>query len=98
MRPEISKVIEKVFYSDLIDAKSVEKLPDVRGMSQNVFVVNHPFEEDDGVQSSSKSNFVEAEFLLRLAQHLVEAGNPSTSITILTAYVAQMNCISKVIE
>lgn len=96
MRPEISKVIERVFYPDLIDARSVEKLPDVRGMSQNVFVVSHHFQEDDGLQSKSKSNTVEAEFLLRLAQHLVEAGNPSTSITILTAYIAQMNCISKV--
>jgi len=97
MRPEICRLVEKAFYPNLTNAKSVRLLPNVSGMSKNIFAVDHNYPEDNNITNRSKSNCIEADFLLRLAQHLVKVGNHPTTITILSAYIAQMNCISKVI-
>ena len=96
MSPEISCIMQQVFYENLRNHPSVLKHPKVRGIKTRLGLVSHPFREDSLNESKSKVNTFEANFLLHLARYFVECGNQPNKITILTTYIGQMMLIHKV--
>ncbi|EGO55979.1 hypothetical protein NEUTE1DRAFT_68071 [Neurospora tetrasperma FGSC 2508] len=93
MRPEISRLIRRI-YPRLEDHPSVLNLPDVVGMRQNLFWLDHEHPEDskdDGARVKSYSNAWEAEMATALVRHIVRQGEYSSSdIALLTPYTGQL--------
>ena len=99
MRPEISKLIRATLYPFLLDHSSREKLPDVVGMRENVFWLDHDnFEEGAQAnrQQHSHSNIWEVDMVHALVRHIVRQGEyKSTDIAVLTPYTGQLGYVEK---
>ncbi len=95
MRPEISALVRNEFYAKLRDHDSVELFQNVKGVAANVFFVHHSEQEQGLDESLSKVNRHEAEFLVKLAQHLINQGYKPSQITILAAYLGQMMLLQR---
>ncbi|KAL5337619.1 hypothetical protein BJX70DRAFT_409080 [Aspergillus crustosus] len=93
MRPEISQLIRRV-YPNLEDHGSVATLPDVVGMQNNLFWLDHRYDEDmrdDGSRVKSHSNEWEVDMATALVRHFVRQGEyKSTDIALLTPYTGQL--------
>ncbi|KAJ5849332.1 hypothetical protein N7534_008021 [Penicillium rubens] len=93
MRPEISQLIRRV-YPKLEDHESTTALPNVVGMRDNLFWLDHQCEEDsrdDGSRVKSHSNQWEVDMATALVRHLVRQGEyKSTDIALLTPYTGQL--------
>ncbi|KAJ6003535.1 hypothetical protein N7522_006227 [Penicillium canescens] len=93
MRPEISQLIRSV-YPKLEDHESVLNLPNVVGMRNNLFWLDHRCDEDsrdDGSRVKSHSNQWEVDMATALVRHLVRQGEyKSTDIALLTPYTGQL--------
>ncbi|KAJ5578691.1 uncharacterized protein N7459_007655 [Penicillium hispanicum] len=93
MRPEISQLIRRV-YPKLEDHESVLGLPNVVGMRNNLFWLDHQCDEDsrdDGSRVKSHSNQWEVDMATALVRHLVRQGEyKSTDIALLTPYTGQL--------
>lgn len=48
MRPEIANLIRPAIYNKLIDDDSVKQLPNIMGISKNLYFINHT-EQESGV-------------------------------------------------
>ena len=88
MRPEISKLLVPHIYSELVDHPTVFHFPTIRGISANMFFLNHE-ELESEVPGNSKANDYEASFLVALCRHLIKQGYKPSQITILSTYSAQ---------
>ena len=71
MRPEISFFMQH-FYDDLIDNDSVKNFENIKGLTKNVFFINHSSKEEGDEESLSKSNIYEAKYLTRLCDYLLK--------------------------
>ncbi|KAJ5460977.1 uncharacterized protein N7458_002529 [Penicillium daleae] len=93
MRPEISQLIRSV-YPKLEDHESVVDLPNVVGMRNNLFWLDHRCDEDsrdDGSRVKSHSNQWEVDMATALVRHLVRQGEyKSTDVALLTPYTGQL--------
>lgn len=89
MRPEIASLIRPAIYSVLEDHESVLNRAPIRGIENCIYFIDHQ-ESEQLCKDSSKKNIHEAEFLIRLAKHLVLNGYKPENITILAAYLGQM--------
>jgi hypothetical protein len=93
MRPEISQLIRSV-YPKLEDHESVMNLPNVVGMRENVFWMDHRRDEDtseDDIRVKSHSNQWEVDMATALVRHLVRQGEYSSNdIALLTPYTGQL--------
>lgn len=93
MRPEISQLIRSV-YPKLEDHESVTTLPNVVGMWNNLFWLDHRCDEDsrdDGSRVKSHSNQWEVDMATALVRHLIRQGEyKSTDIALLTPYTGQL--------
>jgi hypothetical protein len=93
MRPEISQLIRSV-YPKLEDHGSVTTLPNVVGMRNNLFWLDHRCDEDsrdDGSRVKSHSNQWEVDMATALVRHLVRQGEyKSADIALLTPYTGQL--------
>jgi hypothetical protein len=93
MRPDISRLIRSI-YPDLQDHGSVIDLPDVVGMRDNVFWLNHPHVEDglaDDAHVKSHSNAWEVDMTKALVRHIIRQGvYKGTDIAVLTPYSGQL--------
>ncbi|XP_018017546.2 NFX1-type zinc finger-containing protein 1-like, partial [Hyalella azteca] len=96
MRPEISSLLVPAIYPELKDHPSVQGRDHIRGVERSVFFVSHLEKElaetDD---NNSHSNVHEAEFIVRLARHLVLQGYDPEQITVLTPYSGQFFLLRK---
>ncbi|EON97158.1 putative nfx1-type zinc finger-containing protein 1 protein [Phaeoacremonium minimum UCRPA7] len=94
MRPEISRLIRNTMYPNLEDYKSVRDLPNVVGIRENVFWLNHENMEDttsDDGRLRSHSNAWEVSMTKALVRHFIRQGEyKSTDIAILTPYTGQL--------
>jgi hypothetical protein len=95
MRPEISTLIRETLYKKLLDHPSTIELPDVVGLRQNVFWLDHTHLEDakqmDFQHSKSKSNLWEVQMVHALVRHVVRQGTyKSSDIAVLTPYTGQL--------
>ncbi|CEF72035.1 unnamed protein product [Fusarium graminearum] len=93
MRPEVSQLIRGV-YPNLIDHESVLEAPDVVGMLDNVFWLDHSHPQDvggDGTRVKSHSNRWETSMATALIRHLVRQGKyKAEDIALLTPYMGQL--------
>jgi hypothetical protein len=93
MRPETSQLVRRV-YPKLEDHESVVNLPNVVGMRNNLFWLDHRCDEDsrdDGSRVKSHSNQWEVDMATALVRHLVRQGEyKSTDIALLTPYTGQL--------
>ena len=90
MRPEIAQLVCPHVYEKLFNHESVEKYPDIRGISKNLFFVCHTQPESENPNLLSYQNDFEAKYIVGLCAHLLRLGYSPSQITILTPYVGQL--------
>jgi len=99
MRPEISALIRKLTYPDLVDALSTKSHQDIRGLSDNVIFIDHDHAEDEDTRladrrdlgsKTSKWNNHEARMVLRIVSYLMQNGYRSERLVVLTPYLGQL--------
>ncbi|XP_071958633.1 NFX1-type zinc finger-containing protein 1-like [Antedon mediterranea] len=98
MRPQISEIMRKHFYSHLLDDESVKEFDNVKGVSRNLFFINHDIQEETVEDILSKSNAHEAEYCLAFAKYLYQQGYDASSITILTTYTGQVLNLKRLLK
>ncbi|XP_069182127.1 NFX1-type zinc finger-containing protein 1 isoform X3 [Procambarus clarkii] len=96
MRPSISRLLVPAIYPELKDHKSVNDYPHVRGVSGDVFFVTHNIPQDKGVSNNTHRNTHEANFIMRLCQHLIMQDYNPADVTILTPYSGQFFLLREV--
>ncbi|CAG8957876.1 hypothetical protein HYFRA_00000216 [Hymenoscyphus fraxineus] len=93
MRPEISRLIRSI-YPRLIDDPTTMNLPDVIGMRNNVFWLDHDHPEatpNIDRHQTSHSNDWEVDMTHALVRHIVRQGAyKSSDIAVLTPYTGQL--------
>lgn len=94
MSSEISLIMKDI-YPTLKDHPSVLQYPDVKGVSCNLFFIDHKFTEQQDKDLRSKSNVHEANYIVALCWYLLLQGYEPTQITILTLYVGQLTMLKK---
>ncbi|KAH9488056.1 NFX1-type zinc finger-containing protein 1 [Bulinus truncatus] len=95
MRPEISKIMRHI-YEDLEDHESVEKYENVRGVSKNIFLINHKEQESHVNDTMSKSNNHEVKYVTALCRYFLLLGYNPEKITVLATYTGQVFAIKKI--
>lgn len=90
MRPSFTRLLVPHFYKKLLNYSNVEVYEDIKGMDCNLFFISHGVFEADVEDSKSHTNSHEAEFLLCLAEYLLNQEYEPSQITILTTYSGQM--------
>ncbi|XP_060863746.1 NFX1-type zinc finger-containing protein 1-like [Metopolophium dirhodum] len=90
MRPEVSSLITPVIYPNLLNHSSVLNRPHIRGVTKDIFFINHTNFETEVEEITSKSNDHEASFLIMFARHLILQDYRPDQVTILTTYSGQM--------
>ena len=92
MRPEIARLM-RFIYEDLQDHKEVHKYEDVKGVSKNIYFINHQVLEDESEVNDrlkSHSNKHEATFIAALCEYFILQGYAPHEITVLTMYTGQV--------
>ena len=99
MHPSMSELIRTTLYPDLQDYPSVKEYPEVVGMRNRLYWLDHQKKEDpqpSQAVSLSKTNTFEVEVVAALATHLVKQGTYSSEdIAIITPYLGQLQKIKK---
>jgi superfamily I DNA and/or RNA helicase len=90
MLPAISKLLVPHIYEKLVDHESVMRYPLIRGVSSNMFFINHERMEVSVTDGHSKVNEHEAMILVELCRHLLKQGYNPNQITIRTTYSGQL--------
>lgn len=93
MRPGISALVRNTLYENLEDHPLTGQYPDVVGMRQNIFWMNHSYPEAgaNDSQTRSHSNDWEVKMTHGLVRHLVRQGHyDSKDIAVLTPYTGQL--------
>ena len=90
MRPEIARLVCPHVYDKLLNHESVEKYPDIRGISKNLYFIHHNEPESENTNLLSYQNEFEAEYVVSLCAHLLNLGYSPKQITILTPYIGQL--------
>ncbi|XP_076454226.1 NFX1-type zinc finger-containing protein 1-like [Babylonia areolata] len=89
MRPEIAELVHPI-YPNLHNHPSVEGYEDVKGVSSNVFFINHGEAETSDSETKSHSNMYEARYMAQLCLYLLKQGYQASRITVLTTYSGQL--------
>ncbi|XP_039590839.1 NFX1-type zinc finger-containing protein 1 [Polypterus senegalus] len=97
MRPEIAQLLTPHIYSELENHPSVEQYENVKGVSSNLFFVEHSFPEQEIQDGRSHQNLHEAQFVVALCQYLICQDYKPSQITILTTYTGQLYCLRKLL-
>ena len=99
MKPLFADFVRLIYgeteYEDYKDIKNKEK---VKGIFNDMFIIEHDEPESDNNFTLSKENNYEARFLARLSHYLIIQGYKKNQITILTFYRAQVLLIKKYLE
>ncbi|KIO31502.1 hypothetical protein M407DRAFT_67906 [Tulasnella calospora MUT 4182] len=101
MRPQIADLVRRTLYPALKDHALVQASPPIRGMSQDVFFLDHKHAEDSGEEESvSKTNIYEAEMVKDLVLYLLKQGKYTRTgdIVVLCAYLGQLVKIRKLLS
>ncbi|KIO17978.1 hypothetical protein M407DRAFT_226703 [Tulasnella calospora MUT 4182] len=101
MRPQIADLVRRTLYPALKDHALVQASPPVRGMSRDVFFLDHRHGEDGGGEESvSKTNTYEAEMIKDLVLYLLRQGKYTRAgdIVVLCAYLGQLAKVRKLLS
>ena len=71
MRPEIAQLVCPHVYEKLLNHESVQKYPDIRGISKNMYFVHHSEPESEHPGLLSSQNEFEAKYIVGLCAHLM---------------------------
>lgn len=95
MRPEIASLLSPHIYSELENHPSVLNYENIKGVSTNLFFVQHEFLEQEIQDGKSHQNIHEAEFIVELCKYFLHQEYKPSQITILTTYTGQLFCLRK---
>ncbi|NXG11509.1 ZNFX1 protein, partial [Sakesphorus luctuosus] len=95
MRPEIAQLISPHIYQELENHPSVLSYENIKGVSSNLFFVEHDFPEQVIQEGKSHQNPHEAQFVVELCKYFLCQGYQPSQITILTTYTGQFFCLRK---
>ena len=100
MHPSIAELVRSTLYPNLQDHASVHDYPEVEGMRDRLFWLDHDHDEDTSAigsaHSLSKSNEWEVEMTAALVSHLIRQGvYQSEDIAVLTPYLGQLHKLKK---
>ncbi|NXP31996.1 ZNFX1 protein, partial [Leiothrix lutea] len=95
MRPEIAQLISPHIYQKLENHPSVLKYENIKGVSTNVFFVEHEVPEQEIQEGRSHQNPHEAHFVVELCKYFLCQGYEPSQITILTTYTGQFFCLRR---
>ncbi|XP_032225689.2 NFX1-type zinc finger-containing protein 1 isoform X1 [Nematostella vectensis] len=94
MRPEISQMLQHI-YPDLENHESVLNFDNIKGVSTNIFFIDHQEREEFIEEGRSRSNIHEAKFVAALCRYLILQGYERSKITVLTMYTGQLLQLKK---
>ncbi|XP_060089485.1 NFX1-type zinc finger-containing protein 1 [Heteronotia binoei] len=97
MRPEIAHLLTPHIYQELANHPSVLQYDNIKGVSSNLFFVEHQFPEQEIQEGRSHQNLHEARFVVELCQYLLRQGYLPSQLTILTTYTGQLFCLRKLL-
>ncbi|MGH0131754.1 UNVERIFIED_CONTAM: hypothetical protein FKN15_048582 [Acipenser sinensis] len=97
MRPEIACLLTPHIYSELENHPSVLEYENIKGVSSNLFFVEHDVLEQEIQDGRSHQNKHEAQFVVALCLYLICQGYKPSQITILTTYTGQLYCLRKLL-
>nr|XP_020025521.1 NFX1-type zinc finger-containing protein 1 isoform X2 [Castor canadensis] len=95
MCPEIARLLTPHIYHDLENHPSVLKYEKIKGVSSNLFFVEHNFPEQEIQEGKSHQNQHEAHFVVELCKYFLCQEYLPSQITILTTYTGQLFCLRK---
>ncbi|XP_036251487.1 NFX1-type zinc finger-containing protein 1 [Molothrus ater] len=95
MRPEIAQLISPHIYQKLENHPSVLEYENIKGVSTNVFFVEHEVPEQEIQEGKSHQNPHEAHFVVELCKYFLCQGYEPSQITILTTYTGQLFCLRR---
>ncbi|NXK32780.1 ZNFX1 protein, partial [Piprites chloris] len=95
MRPEIAQLISPHIYQELENHPSVLNYENIKGVSSNLFFVEHDFPEQEIQEGKSHQNSHEAQFVVELCKYFLCQDYRPSQITILTTYTGQLFCLRK---
>ncbi|XP_078608442.1 LOW QUALITY PROTEIN: NFX1-type zinc finger-containing protein 1-like [Branchiostoma floridae x Branchiostoma japonicum] len=90
MRPEFARLLTPHIYKSLDNHESVLHYENIKGVSSNLFFVDHSHLEVQDKEMRSRSNMHEAQFLASFCRYLLQQGYSPSQITILTTYTGQL--------
>ncbi|CAH1269008.1 ZNFX1 [Branchiostoma lanceolatum] len=96
MRPEFARLLTPHIYESLDNHESVFNFENIKGVSSNMFFVNHNYKEAHDTDTKSRSNMHEAQFMASFCRYLLQQGYNPSQITILTTYTGQLFNFKKV--
>ncbi len=94
MHPSIARLVRSTLYPGLIDHASVHHYPEVEGMRNRLFWLDHDHPESNAErqESTSHTNEFEVDIIVALVHHLVRQSKYSSEdIAVLTPYLGQLN-------
>uniref|UniRef100_A0AC34FF88 NFX1-type zinc finger-containing protein 1 n=1 Tax=Panagrolaimus sp. ES5 TaxID=591445 RepID=A0AC34FF88_9BILA len=89
MRPEISSMMQKHFYEDLLNSEIVLSRPHVKGLQKDVVYIQHEYPESYSEEDESRKNVYEINYSLSLAKYFLQQDYKPKQITILCTYSDQ---------
>ncbi|XP_069740716.1 NFX1-type zinc finger-containing protein 1-like isoform X2 [Narcine bancroftii] len=95
MRPEIAELLTPHIYKELENHPSVMNYENIKGISTNLFFVEHNYLEEEIREGKSHQNQHEAAFVVALCHYLICQDYSPSQITILTTYTGQLFCLRK---
>ncbi|XP_064586204.1 NFX1-type zinc finger-containing protein 1 isoform X1 [Zonotrichia leucophrys gambelii] len=95
MRPEIAQLISPHIYQNLENHPSVLEYENIKGVSTNIFFVEHEVPEQEIQEGKSHQNPHEAHFVVELCKYFLCQGYEPSQITILTTYTGQLFCLRR---
>lgn len=99
MHPSISELIRVPLYPNLQDHPSVSEYPEIDGMRDRLYWLDHWEREDPRAAQSislSRTNTFEVDMVAALVSHLVKQGTyGSEDIAVITPYLGQLQKIRK---
>ncbi|TEY28370.1 hypothetical protein BOTCAL_1025g00010 [Botryotinia calthae] len=99
MHPSISELVRVSLYPDLQDHPLVSEYPQVDGMRDRLYWLDHQEKEDPrpaNAVSLSRTNIFEADMIAALVSHLVRQGTYGNGdIAVITPYLGQLQKIKR---
>ncbi|XP_074497910.1 NFX1-type zinc finger-containing protein 1 isoform X1 [Sebastes fasciatus] len=93
MRPDIARLLTPHIYDKLENHPSVLDYENIKGITTNLFFVEHSHHEENIRDGKSHQNKHEAMFVVSLCRYLILQDYKPEQITILTTYTGQLHCL-----
>ena len=92
MRPEIASIVGNHIYERLQNHESVLNYEFIKGVSKNLFFIDHyhPEKKNPVGDQRSHANMFEADYVVALTRYFLKQGYDRSQITILTMYRGQL--------